>query len=238
VSGNNNRRVFDIVGGSVLISGLTITNGLASFNGGGGIYNSATLTLSNCAVLGNHVTSGSGGGVHSEGALTVWNSTIADNQASGNIENSPYGGGLDNCCVGSAVLLNCTIASNRVTGSSSAVGGGIYNGAGLCLTNCTVAGNSSSGDDGGISNTGFSSPQATITGSIIAGNITTNSNPDVSSAFTSGGYNLIGKTNGSTGFTNGINQDQTGSIAVPLDPLLAPLADYGGPGADDGAALE
>ena len=40
------------------------------------------------------------------------------------------------------------------------------------------------------------------------------------------GNNLIGKTDGSTGW---VNSDLTGTIAKPLNPLLAPLGNYGGP---------
>ena len=40
------------------------------------------------------------------------------------------------------------------------------------------------------------------------------------------GNNLIGETDGSTGW---VASDLTGTIATPLNPLLAPLGDYGGP---------
>jgi hypothetical protein len=53
--------------------------------------------------------------------------------------------------------------------------------------------------------------------------------PDVSGAFTSSGFNLIGKTDGSSDFTQ--LTDQTGTIASPLDPKLdsTGLQDNGGP---------
>ena len=40
------------------------------------------------------------------------------------------------------------------------------------------------------------------------------------------GNNLIGKTDGSSGW---VSSDLTGTIAAPLNPLLAPLGNYGGP---------
>ena len=40
------------------------------------------------------------------------------------------------------------------------------------------------------------------------------------------GNNLIGKTDGSSGW---VSSDLTGTIASPLNPLLAPLGNYGGP---------
>ena len=72
VDGNAAGRVFHIASGnSVTIAGLTITNGLANSNSGGGIYNDhAALTISNCAISGNSsigAAGGVGGGIFSDG---------------------------------------------------------------------------------------------------------------------------------------------------------------------------
>jgi hypothetical protein len=53
-------------------------------------------------------------------------------------------------------------------------------------------------------------------------NTATTSAPDVSGSFASAGFNLIGKRDGSTGFTIAAT-DQTGTIASPLNPMLDPL---------------
>jgi hypothetical protein len=45
----------------------------------------------------------------------------------------------------------------------------------------------------------------------------------------SGDYNLIGDGTGMTGLSNGVNGNLVGSAAAPLDPLLGPLQDNGGP---------
>ena len=95
----------------------------------------------------------------------------------------------------------------------------------LTLTNCTVSGNSASGIygyGGGV----FNSNTAKLTNTIVAGNTATTSGPDVVGGFGSLGNNLIGKTDGSSGW---IGSDLTGTIASPLNPLLAPLGNYGGP---------
>jgi hypothetical protein len=42
----------------------------------------------------------------------------------------------------------------------------------------------------------------------------------------SGGFNLIGQTDGSSGW---VGSDLTGTVAVPFDPLLGPLQNNGGP---------
>ncbi len=57
----------------------------------------------------------------------------------------------------------------------------------------------------------------------------TGSGPDVNGTFTSQGHNLVGKSDGSSsGFTNGSNGDQVGTIAAPIDPLLGALMNNGG----------
>ena len=50
---------------------------------------------------------------------------------------------------------------------------------------------------------------------------------DASGTFASQGYNLLGKSDGATGFT--ATGDQTGTVAAPLDPQLGALANNGGP---------
>src|SRR4030095_5022340 len=69
----------------------------------------------------------------------------------------------------------------------------------------------------------------TVKRSIIASN--TGGLGDVSGVFTSGGFNLIGNVGFSTGFTNGVNNDQVGTSGSPLDAKLDPagLQDHGGP---------
>ena len=64
-------------------------------------------------------------------------------------------------------------------------------------------------------------------------NTASNSGPDAFGTVDSQGNNLIGETDGSSGW---VGSDLTGTIATPLDPVLAPLGDYGGPDADHGPA--
>lgn len=51
--------------------------------------------------------------------------------------------------------------------------------------------------------------------------------PDIAGHITSGGGNVIGITEGITGFTPAAT-DRTGTAATPLAPALAPLASNGG----------
>src|SRR6185295_17396641 len=62
---------------------------------------------------------------------------------------------------------------------------------------------------------------------IIAGNTATTSAPDARGTFTSRGHNLIGDGSGSSGFTG--TGDQVGTSALPINALLAPLGNNGGP---------
>jgi hypothetical protein len=50
--------------------------------------------------------------------------------------------------------------------------------------------------------------------------------PDVNGIFTSDGHNIVGKTDGGTGW---VGTDYTGTVAAPLDPQLGPVQDNGGP---------
>ena len=65
----------------------------------------------------------------------------------------------------------------------------------------------------------------------MAGNAATSFEPDVGGTFVPGtfasqGNNLIGNTDGSSGW---VGSDLTGTSAQPLDAMLAPLGNYGGP---------
>lgn len=51
---------------------------------------------------------------------------------------------------------------------------------------------------------------------------------DLAGAFISDGFNLIGMSDGSSGFINGVNADQAGTEASLIDPLLGPLQMNGG----------
>ena len=71
----------------------------------------------------------------------------------------------------------------------------------------------------------------TVGNTIVAENSAAVSGPDAFGAFGSLGNNLIGETDGSSGW---IGSDLTGSAAEPLDPLLAPLGQLRRPDPDDG----
>ena len=90
VSGSDASRVFEIATGlDVAISGLTITDGFASDQGGGILNQGSNLTLSadvlsDNVAFGSATTGGRGGGLRSlAGTLTITDCAINDNQAVG-----------------------------------------------------------------------------------------------------------------------------------------------------------
>jgi predicted outer membrane repeat protein len=223
----------DKVGGAISTTGNLSLNGCTvagnSAAGGGGIAltsNTANLSLTTCTVSNNTADRGLGGGIASEGDLSISNSTISGNTAGAG------GGGIFGA---KGMKLNTsTISGNSATHFSlggfvfPASGGGIYyQGAGASIRSCTITANTAEDFAGGI----FSPGIINIGNTIVAGNSADVFGPDVYQApffgtFNSQGYNLIGATDGSSGW---VNTDLTGTAANPLDPHLGPLADNGGP---------
>ena len=202
VNGNATSRVFYISGspfhnGDVVISGLTITNGLGSgadgIDGGGGIANNdmvGTVTLDNCTVSDNAVgCCNSAGGISNYQYLTISNSIITGNSA------QVYdGGGIYNH--GALTVSNSTITSNSagrsgggiITTGSLAIDNSIIsdnwgvNGFGrgiddeyeasvvATVNNSTISGNSANDGGGGIQNNGGGNNNLTVTNSTISGN--------------------------------------------------------------------
>lgn len=171
---------------------------------GGGLYNLGTMTLTNCTLVANE--SGAGGASGNGGFLAP------DGGFGGS------GGGIFNS--GVLALVACTLSANSA-GSGGDYSGFGGSGGGICsaATNPTaklldtVVGSNRSGP-GGISS--YNPP-----GDPGAG-------PGLFGPFTSLGYNLIGQTNGCTGFISGLSADLAGTTANPLDPQLGPLANNGG----------
>ncbi len=211
ISGGGKSGVLYVGSGvTATINGLTITGGAGAdggINNGGG-----TLNLTSSAVVGNSGGTLGAGIDNSHGTATLTDCTIAGNF------NAEFGGGIYNS--GTLTVINSTIADN-----SSEYGAGIDNSDTVTLINSTLAGNTAQQAGGGINN----GNSVTLTDTIIATNAVTataGTGPDVAGSFTSDGYNLVGETDGSSGW---IKSDKTGTVAQPLVPLLAKLGDYGGP---------
>ena len=213
IDGNANSTVFTVTNGNVYISGLTISNGVNGIvnraalginacviagNSSGGIQNyTGNLALNSCTVSGNSSTNASSAGILNDSTLAMTNCTVSGNQMTLTFGQALGGGGIANVG-GTLALFSCTICSNSVVGSDSTFGGGVFDEGGTMVAgNCVIAGNSAT------------------------------TGPDVLSysSLSSAGYNLIGMTNSSSGWTN---HDLTGSLAAPTNALLGPLQNNGG----------
>jgi hypothetical protein len=130
-----------------------------------------------------------------------------------------------------AAITNCTLTGNTAgqQGGGIDAGLGVAVSFGLTLLNDTINGNFS-GRGGGIFWAGIGS--VTVQNTIIAQNTAITAGPDTNNpegTFTDNGGNLIGIAgtgSGNTGFTAATTQ--TGTVATPLNPLLAALANNGG----------
>jgi hypothetical protein len=197
--------------GSGVVNGLdermTITDSLISDNtGGSGIQNVSQLTLSGSTIAGNSTPSVGGGLLLEDGTASVVNCTFSGNragQSGGGIwmfgDPPPVGGN------GVLELTSVTITQNVAEGvSSSLVGGG-----GLAAPRTPRA-----------------NTRVTVRNTLIAGNSTASVGPDVFGYVDSLGYNLVGEVEDSRGWAS---TDSLGHTYAPLDPMLGPLQDNGGP---------
>jgi hypothetical protein len=224
-------------GGTLTVNNSTLSGNTASGDSvyygtfGGGIENSGTLTVSNSTLSGN-TASGNwgyigtfGGGIENSGTLTVSNSTLSGNTASGYY--GSFGGGISNA--GTLTVTDSTLAAN----TANRVGGGIYNSGTLpvTLTNVTLTANRAYIGGGGLYVLAPGSP--VLHNTLIAVNFrgaTGTTRDDVFGRLNpSGDYNLIGDGTGMTGLSYGVNGNLIGSASSPIDPLLGPLQNNGGP---------
>ena len=225
-------------GGNLTLTDCTVSGNSSSGNGGGVYTRGGTTTLIDCSISGNSAFQA--GVFVANGTTVLTGCTVSGNTGS-------YGAGLYAGAAGTMTLTNCTVSGNSATVN----GGGVYsrgtttltdctvsgNTAGsdggglecisggtstLILTNCTVSGNTASSNGGGLYNNGGT----TILGNTIVAVNTAGSGPDVFGGVTSQGNNLIGETDGSSGW---VASDLTGTPATPLDAMLGPLGNYGGP---------
>jgi hypothetical protein len=238
-------------------NGASNTAGQGGEGLGGAIANQHTLSLIGCTLNANLATGGFGGsffstippvalgGAGTGGAvynapsatLSLTNCTITANRAEGvdgaptsyaNPASDARGGGVAN--FGTLTFEHCTLANNQALGGDSSSGGiggphnggngsggGLYGPAGsVSSTRNTIFGeNKVYGGTPGGSASGCCGTPGIATG------------PDVSGAVTSQGHNLLGRSDGNTGFTA---EDQQGGTtnATRLDPKLGTLINYGG----------
>ncbi|MBI5774163.1 MAG: immunoglobulin domain-containing protein, partial [Verrucomicrobia bacterium] len=240
-------------GGAVFIQGnitnlivdCRFVNNSTTFGGVGGALAISPMAFGETRTVIDRCTF-SGNSAWAAGALTLgypsaygytYFTTIQNSTFSGNTASSSHSGAIANGCP-NLLLINCTLSGNSAYSGAGAMHvGDNFSSGRATLQNCTVTGNrcgtgDANGEGGGIL-VGHSSPRLFLRNTIVAGNTDSGvnfNNPDVyasAGAMVSQGWNLVGMTNGCPDFTN--STDIIGSVAAPVNPLLAPLANYGGP---------
>jgi hypothetical protein len=231
-----------VLSGSLSIVNTTLYSNSSGTVGGGLLTTFGGAFVTNCTFA-NDSADGSGGAIDNQGTVDLTDTTLSGDSA------DLAGGALLNN--GSAMLTGCTLSGDSVGGNGGGVytRGGAYHNGTTTMTNCTVSGNSAGGGGGGLCSYGATTlttlinctvsgnsadlgggfdnldGTANVGNTIVAGNAATTSGPDAFGTFASEGNNLIGETDGSSGW---VTSDLTGTIAQPLEPLLAPLENYGG----------
>jgi hypothetical protein len=204
-------RIFNFQSGDFTLNGVTLKNGrtIANRDGGGAIDSS------------------------SSGLLAIQNSTLSGNSTAGNFAD----GGAIYTYSGAVTISQSTLSGNSTAGSDAA-GGAIYTNTGaVSISQSTLTLNDSDQGDGGAISS-ISAP-VTILNSIVAGNTDNGTAPDVHKSPNSDDVfivinSLIGRNNG-TGLTASANPDANGNLIggttdpTKINPLLAPLANNGGP---------
>ena len=140
LSGGDKTRVLHVADGSVAISGLTVTGGLAAGSAcGGGILNAGVLLLSDVLVADS--TARLGGGICNTGTIEITGGEITGNAAEE--------GGAGLYSTGAAILTSVAITGNL--GGADTTGGGIANTGTLTVLRCEIADNAAT-RGGGLAN--------------------------------------------------------------------------------------
>jgi hypothetical protein len=168
-------RFFSVAAGSSLtLQQMTLQNGCVYATYGGAIFNSGTLTISNCTLSGNtsidrsdYLSSlrGVGGAIYNIGTVTIAKSILSDNRADGA---NPAGGAIYNQS-GTVTVSNCTFTNNSAVDTVLGIyvdpehpqdgeGGAICTDSGaVTISQSSLTGNYASFRGGGVCN-GYYSP--------------------------------------------------------------------------------
>jgi hypothetical protein len=219
----------DVAAGSLTLNNSTVSNNTAQGGRGG-----------NGDTTGGYGGNGRGGAIYLNfgATATLINSTLSGNTAQGGASGAgltPGGGGSGEggglFSDGTLTMTNVTVSGN----STSNIGGGLFSDGTLTMTNVTVSGNSAGGAGGGGLQNGNH-------GTLTLTNVTVSGNTSQSTGGLVNGEEL--RASGTVTLTNSIVAGNTGGRFSPpnifgaysashslvdVDPMLAPMGDYGGP---------
>ncbi|MEX2100724.1 MAG: choice-of-anchor Q domain-containing protein [Acidimicrobiia bacterium] len=232
--------------GSVSVVNSVISGNSTPADGGGvqidDLYTGQAFQVVNTTIAGNHATDGGGGGIWAQsfdGAFLMRNSTVSGNTAtflggglylggmygSAQILNSTVSGNTSDGAGGAIALLGyygLSVVQSTITGNTGARVGGIYaSGSG---TDAQSASDHSGVHDGDADDSKVHAQQALgevgAVGTILAGNSGYDIGPGVTvTSF----FSLLGTT------ANTATIVDTGGTLTGVNPLVAPLANNGGP---------
>ncbi len=231
----------DNVGGGIFNHGnLTVSDCVISGNSapssgtnstgfGGGIFSDvgSELTLIDTTISGNQATAAGGGISTIDAILVAKGCTFSDNFA------IIQGGGVNFQGL-NGLIQNCTISGNSTPPGGA--GSGLLTVAfdaqaapSLNVTACTIADNTGATNGAVclIALNGANGLTNIFLSTIVANNDSPNFYFYGPLTFTSLGHNL--DSDGTSGLSNGVNGDLVGTSGSPIDPLLGPLQDNGGP---------
>lgn len=201
-------RIFKVASNqAVVLSGLTIQNGIAppsggksSFAQGGGIYNEGNLTVINCKIVSNSAftVAAYGGGIYSRGNLGIINSRLLSNAAATSAPGAPFA-----TARGAGVYSegSTTISNSVISNSSGAAA--IYNMGSISISETSVTNNSSTGI---YSENSFTIKRTTIAGNGLIGFVAFNASGLIENSTISG--------NVSNGFVGGILRQGIGTLEI------------------------
>ena len=203
----------------LIIQQSTFTDNRSSYDGGALFVEGAAIIQASTIHNNTAKKRGGGIGILNDGSLRLENSTVSNNTA---IEVT--GGGISSGIVPLeetySVIINSTIANNQSNIDESSASQSFQKGDGLYLA-------SSGGGLFGDYADSFLIHNTLITNNTefmerIPDDIATQLRPESS-------HNLFSVADSLLGLSNGINNNQIGTRANPIDTQLLPLADNGGP---------
>ena len=229
-------------GGIESFGTLTVINSTISNNTsgrGGGIFNSGTATITGSVVTGNNATT-EGGGIYNATfgtpTLQITDSSLTENTA-------PRGGAISNPADATAIINRSLIAGNSASnGSGVWVDGTDIAVNDVQLRNTTLSGNAGgpavqTGTAGGTAHLYFATvtdnPTGVASGAgtsvILARSLVAGNTADCSGSIGMAAFNLVGAASDGCSLVSVGTGDIVGTPTSPVDALLGPLADNGGP---------
>lgn len=143
IDGDDIDRVFNTISGTtdLTLNGVTVQNGNAGINTGGGVLASGALTLNNSTLTSNQADSGAG--------IEGYNVTLTNSHVDGNV-GADQGAGIWACCGAATFTITDSTVDNNVGGDQ---GAGVFHCCGdftLTITRSSVSGNQGNDQGGGV----------------------------------------------------------------------------------------